>query len=348
MSDQAQYYTISLGAQDTDVDTLVIQLQQRLVELGYMDNATGYFGEETQGAVTKFQKLNSLPETGSIDQNTREMLYSPNAAANTFSYGEQSDEVLEYQKRLQKLGYLTTEPDGSFGNDTREAVRRFQEANGLTVDGNIGPTTADALMSAGAQGDALSIGDQGVQVKNIQERLKELGYFKADLTGYFGEVTETAVRSFQWRNGLSVDGRVGPNTLRMLNSDSAKKSTGVNITGANVESLIAVAKSKLGARYVGGGKGPTVFDCSGFAYWCLNQIGVHQSYMTSYTWRSCTRYTRITSKSQIKRGDIIIYAGHVAIALGNGYQIDASSSHGKVVQRRMSTSLKFICAYRIF
>ena len=91
-----------------------------------------------------------------------------------------------------------------------------------------------------------------------------------------------------------------------------------------------------------------MFDCSGFVYWCLNQVGVNQSYMTSYTWRSCTKYTRITNLSDLKRGDIIVYYGHVAIALGNGYQIDASSHYGKIVERKLTTGLGFICAYRVF
>ena len=348
MSDEAQYYTISLGAKDTDTDTDVTELQQRLVELGYMDVATGYYGTETETAVKKFQKLNGLAEDGSIGESTRELLYSPDAAANFYAYGEQSDDILVYQQRLKKLGYLTTEPDGSFGADTREAVRRFQEANGLIADGYIGPATATALMSEGAQGSYLSIGSEGVQVSNIQQRLKDLGYFTGTVTGYFGSATDTAVRSFQYRNGLSVDGKVGATTLARLNSSDAKESTGVNVTGANVESFISVAKSKLGCRYVGGGKGPNVFDCSGFVYWCLNQVGINQSYMTSYTWRSCTRYTRIESVSDLKRGDIIVYYGHVAIALGNGYQIDASSHYGKIVERKLTTGIGFICAYRVF
>ena len=348
MSDAAPYNTISFGAQDSGDDNGVAELQQRLVELGYLDKATGYFGEDTQAAVKKFQKLNGLPEDGNIGRETRELLYSPDAVANFFAYGEQSDDILAYQQRLKKLGYLTTEPDGKFGPDTREAVQRFQEANGLIVDGYIGPTTAAALMSESAQGSYLSIGSHGTQVVNVQKRLKELGYLTGEPDGSFGSATDTAVRSFQYRNGLTVDGKVGARTLSVLNSDSAKKSTGVNITGANVESFIAVAKSKLGNRYVGGGKGPTVFDCSGFVYWCLNQVGVNQSYMTSYTWRSCTRYTRITNINDLKRGDIIVYYGHVAIALGNGQQIDASSHYGKIVERKMTTGLGFICAYRVF
>jgi peptidoglycan hydrolase-like protein with peptidoglycan-binding domain len=346
-SDEAQYYTLTVGIENEDV----LAMQERLVELDYMSDATGYFGDTTQAAVKKFQKMNGLSEDGKIGKDTRELLYSSDAVANAYSLGETSDDILKYQKRLKALGYLFTEPDGVFGNDTKAAVQRFQESSGLVSDGYIGPQTRAALMSDDAQGNALSIGAEGDDVLNIQKRLKELGYI-SKTTGYFGSETDTAVRSFQYNNGLSVDGKVGANTMSKLNSSSAKKSTGVDVTGANIESFISVAESKLGSRYVLGGKGPTVFDCSGFAYWCLNQVGIKQSYMTSYTWRSCTKYTRIDSMSKLKRGDIIIYYGHVAICAGNGWMIDASSSNGKVVKRKYTNSSywsrNFYCGYRVF
>ena len=101
-----------------------------------------------------------------------------------------------------------------------------------------------------------------------------------------------------------------------------------------------------------GAKGPDRFDCSGFAYWCLNQVGIKQSYMTSYRWRSCTKYTKIEDMDDLRRGDIIIYYGHVAICAGNGYMIDASSSNGKVVKRKYTSSSywsrAFYAGFRVF
>lgn len=368
MSDEAQYYTITIEAEGTDVS----ELQQRLYELDYIDKVTGYFGTDTEEAVEKFQKLNGLTEDGKVGKNTREMLYSTDATPNMYSYGEESDEILTYQERLQTLGYLTTEPDGTFGDDTKAAVKRFQESNGLLADGYIGPSTKAALMSDDAQSNALSVGISGDDVTSVQERLKALGYM-SKATGYYGEGTESAVRSFQQTNGLTVDGKVGKNTMNALFSSSAKKKpasssgsssssssgsssssssgSSANITGANIESFISVAESKLGCKYVRGGKGPNTFDCSGFVYWCLNQVGVNQSYMTSSTWASSTKYTKITSMSDMQRGDIIVFSGHVAIYAGDGIMIDASSNNGKVVKRSCTGSWSqrnFKCAFRVF
>ena len=127
--------------------------------------------------------------------------------------------------------------------------------------------------------------------------------------------------------------------------------------GSGIEGMIAAAESRLGCPYVRGAKGPDSFDCSGFVYWCLKQAGANPSYMTSVRWRTCSKYTRIESMDQIKRGDILVFSGssastgHVGIYLGGG-MIDASSSGGCVVKRgsvftNYWTS-HFLMAYRIW
>ena len=120
-----------------------------------------------------------------------------------------------------------------------------------------------------------------------------------------------------------------------------------------MEKFISIAESKLGCTYVFGAKGPSQFDCSGFVYWCLNQAGVSQGYMTSASWAKSTKYPKITSMSKLERGDILVFSGHVAIYLGNGKMIDASSSKGKVRTTSGITSSSywtshFICGFRVF
>ena len=94
--------------------------------------------------------------------------------------------------------------------------------------------------------------------------------------------------------------------------------------------FIEVAKSKLGCKYVLGAKGPDTFDCSGFVYWCLKQVGVNQAYMTSAGWKATTKYPIVTKMSDLEKGDVISYEGHVGIYIGGNQMIDASSSEGKI------------------
>lgn len=394
MDPNAKYYAAQKGDEGDDIS----QLQSRLYELGYLataDLVTGNFGDSTEAAVLKLQEVNGLEADGKVGQKTMNLLYSDEIKANFLAYGEKSEVVLAAQERLKALGYLMTVPDGAFGQDTADAIKQFQSRNDLIIDGYLGPSTREVLNSSKAVPNGLRLGDESDMVKKVQTLLSKYGYLNAgNATGYYGEITEKAVKSFQERNNLSPDGTVGAQTLAKLTGDNVKKapanssssSSGSSSSGSSsggnkkpsssgssgsgssgkpsggssgggtihnsggVSSLIAVAQSKVGCPYVWGAKGPNAFDCSGFVYWCLNQVGVKQSYLTSSGWRNVGRYTRINNFSDIQAGDIVVVNGHVGIAAGGGTVIDASSSNGRVVHRSLSSwwANNFICAWRIF
>ncbi len=391
MSGDAKIYVMQLGDSGDDVSGV----QQRLYELGYLDNKaniTGNFGEKTEEAAKLFQKKNDLTADGKVGVKTISMLYGEDIVSNSYKLGDENPTILACQQALKKLGYITFKPDGVMGRATVSAIKTFQEVNGLTKDGSLGPETRDLLLSGNAEAKVIQLGDYGTDVKNVQERLIKLNYLTSgSATAYFGEITQQAVKAFQKRNSLTADGKVGAVTLTLLNSSSARKasspvnekskdtgsssssssssgssssssssSSGSTANKTGVEKLIALAESKIGCSYVRGAKGPNSFDCSGFVYWCMKNAGVSCSYQTSIMWRSCSRYTKITSMGALQRGDILVFsgstdsAGHVGVYIGSGKMIDASSSAGQV--RQSSTVLKsggywsshFICAYRIF
>ena len=353
----AKSYLLKKGMEGDDIELI----QTRLYELGYLEKKsliTGSFGSETETAVRALQQANGLTADGLIGSITTELLYYGDVKANLLSFGDKSDIILECQNKLKELGYMTTSPDGVYGGDTLAAVKLFQSRNDLVVDGYLGPTTREKLMSTSATPNGLVIGDEGDTVKRVQELLIKLGYLsKGSATGYFGDVTDKAVKSFQKNNGLTADGNVGRKTMAML-TDGGKSSSGSSsgavetgsAGGGSVKALLKVALSKLGCSYKYGSKGPDRFDCSGFVYWCLNQVGVKQSYITSYQWRTVGKYKKITSYSSLKAGDIIVVSGHVGIIGENGTVIDASSSRQQIMHRKLSSwwSSRFICGWRIF
>ena len=365
-SEDAKRYTAKKGMEGSDIT----RIQHRLYELGYLDSKrsiNGKFDDTTDAAVKDFQNANGLAADGLVGQLTIELMYSDEVIANLLSFGDRGNVVLECQNRLKELGYLTTKPDGNYGNDTLAAVKLFQSRNNLVVDGYLGPTTREVLDSSSAVPNGLCIGDEGDTVKRVQQLLIKYDYMSTGSdTGYFGEVTDKAVKAFQKKNGLTVDGNVGAKTMAKLTGNSVVKAndstggggggggTGKVDTGearsGSVSELLKVALSKLGCKYVWGAKGPNQFDCSGFVYWCLNQVGVKQSYITSYGWRTVGKYKKITSYSSLKAGDIIVVTGHVGIVGENGTVIDASSSQGKICHRKLSSwwSARFICGWRIF
>ncbi len=64
-------------------------------------------------------------------------------------------------------------------------------------------------------------GSQGEKVRELQERLQELGYYQGEVDGQFGPGTKEAVVAFQARNGLDADGLAGEETQKMLYSEEA-------------------------------------------------------------------------------------------------------------------------------
>lgn len=127
-------------------------LQDKLNTLGYNSGSVdGIFGAKTYAAVTAFQKANSLGVDGIVGKLTWGKLYgvSPAMPVETttvvgrpmVSYGSRGDAVRKLQELLNALGYDCGSVDGIFGSKTKAAVLAFQKANGLGVDGIVGPLT---------------------------------------------------------------------------------------------------------------------------------------------------------------------------------------------------------------
>lgn len=87
----------------------------------------------------------------------------------------------------------------------------------------------------------LKKGYKNSTVTSLQQRLKELGYFKVSPTGYFGNVTRSAVKSFQSENGLAADGIAGKNTISALNA--------IPVIGSTEESAKATTTTSTESDY---------------------------------------------------------------------------------------------------
>lgn len=146
--------------QQGDSGSEVTALQQRLQELGYFQgNATGYFGSVTKAAVMDFQQAKGLNPDGVVGSNTEAILReprqsSPQAASDSdngvLQLGSRGESVTAVQQKLADIGIRAGE-QGVFDEATQEAVRQFQQAKGLTVDGIVGQQTLAALPEAGSK-----------------------------------------------------------------------------------------------------------------------------------------------------------------------------------------------------
>jgi len=167
--------------------------------------------------------------------------------------GDQGPSVRNLQQKLKTAGFYQASVTQVYDVSTQEAVRRFQKAAGLPVDGLVGastlqkleswqakkattvatqakkttavsaqakkPSTTSSASSATSQrrnSNYLTKGAEGEDVRALQERLRIAGFYYGNATGIFGPITEEAVKRFQDSYKLSVDGVVGPATLAKL------------------------------------------------------------------------------------------------------------------------------------
>ena len=127
----------------------------------------------------------------------------------------QGNKVRMLQIYLNEYGYGLS-VDGIFGGGTLNAVRDFQNKNGLVVDGIVGRNTWRALINDGVSQTVLRRGSRASNVRFLQKLLLSFLYPVGDIDGIFGSQTENQVREFQRENGLTVDGVVGANTWNVL------------------------------------------------------------------------------------------------------------------------------------
>ena len=256
----------------------VKDLQTKLKKLGYYDAyVDGDYGDTTVAAVKAFQKKYNLTADGIAGKETLKKLDSVYKNADSdkdddsLRMGDSGSAVKDLQTKLKKLGYYSGTVDSTFGSGTYAAVRAFQKKYNLTADGVAGSETLKKLDSAyknadsDKDDDSLRMGDSGSAVKDLQTKLKKLGYYSGTVDSTFGSGTYAAVRAFQKKYNLTADGVAGSETLKKLdsaykNADSDKDDDSLRkgATGSAVKDLQTKLK-KLGFynAYVDGSYGDT-------------------------------------------------------------------------------------------
>lgn len=222
----------------------ILEMQLRLRELGYFfGEADGYFGDDTLIAVENFQTANDLPVTGLVDPETVDRMKSETAISKkeyidsvralekmeyVFSIGDKGKQVKRLQTLLFEKGYLNAAVTDEYTTDVQTAVCLFQLINNLPVTGIADGDVLSLILSPVAMDlneydkkIAITYGDTGAQVKHLQIKLKELGYFDGECTAKFGKNTQDAVYEFQKWNGLEQNGDCGIDMRIMLEMNTA-------------------------------------------------------------------------------------------------------------------------------
>ncbi|WCK56008.1 NlpC/P60 family protein [Aneurinibacillus sp. Ricciae_BoGa-3] len=189
--------------------------------------------------------------------------------------------------------------------------------------------------TASASTTTLHIGSNGPAVEQLQQNLKNLGYYSYTIDGDFGSITEAAVKRLQSAKHITADGIVGPNTRRFLGSLSSSRTVkissssynAVKLSTAKPSSVISTAKSLQGVPYRWGGTTASGFDCSGYVNYVYKKNGINLPRTTS------EMYSQSHSVSNPQPGDLVFFntgggVSHVGVYVGNNEFISATSSHG--------------------
>jgi peptidoglycan hydrolase-like protein with peptidoglycan-binding domain len=252
---------LQVGAHGAEVTTL----QQRLKRLGYFNGQiNGNFNAATQAAVIRFQKAKGLTADGLVGDRTAAALYrkttpktttvnsqrqvqrsdrTTNQSKQPVTYtnkdnflqlGDRGSEVRKLQQQLKQAGLYKDSIDGVFNASTEAAIKRFQQASKITVDGLAGPRTINLLQSATRQPvrkpstsvtklPSVQPTQTKAEVETLQQQLKQLGYYKGQINGSFNAQTKEAVILFQRKQGLVPDGIPGVKTLSALEKLSRRE-----------------------------------------------------------------------------------------------------------------------------
>lgn len=151
---------MGIGLYETSSDGHFVHIDTRTTKSFWYGQGEAYrstFGGSTLSTTT----------TGTTTTTTTDTTYK------TLTWGNAGEAVKELQENLNTLGYSCGTADGSYGAKTANAVRNFQKATGLTVDGIAGPLTQAAIKSAIA--GSFIVGDTVVVVANLLNVRKGAG-----------------------------------------------------------------------------------------------------------------------------------------------------------------------------
>lgn len=324
----AERYPIAAPESDPSsglTSSAIADIQSALKALGYLENPSGAYDSATRAAIEMFQEDNALPTDGIAGDETLALLLSDSAKNWTLADG-----IYTGDKRIWR------EPpkDGVDGWSSIAADK-------------ISAYSGSSVTSTGAE-CKLGTASVNPNVIPIGTELYIPGYgyaIAADVNAYKNKVnhlTKEPLNMIDLWFASKEDARKWENkhnfTILYRSADARPARE-----APTADAIAATAKNQVGKEYVLNASGPDEFDCSGLVYYVLNECGIAVDRKDCAGYAQNEDWSKIESLGDVKAGDILFFCGedgkirHAGIAVSSKNMIDASSSHGKVAERRFQT-----------
>lgn len=298
-------------------------------------------------SITASAAGNTMYGIGFVNASSLRMRSEPNTTSSTISVAPRNDCVVVISKEGDwykvnynlKVGYMHADYLKVLTRENAELG--YGKVSGSNVNLRSGPSTSYGKVAVAAKGDkAYIIGLNDGWYKVIYG--SNICYIRSDyleLTEYPYENQASPNTPKFYRQGKSTGTAPsaaalnGSSSSSGSNSNSGSSSNSGTTSSATGAEIVAEAKKYLGTPYVYGGASPSGFDCSGFVYYVLKQVGYSPYRVPSDQYKMGT----FVSKANLQPGDIVFFANtygsglsHVGIYAGGGQFIHSPNSRSTV------------------
>lgn len=326
----AERYPIAAPESDPSsglTSSAVADIQSTLKALGYLENPSGAYDSATRTAIEMFQEDNALPSDGIAGDETLALLLSDSAKNWTLADG-----IYTGDKRIWR-----EPPKDGVDGWSSIAADKISAYSGSSVTS----TGAECkLGTASVNPNAIPIG--------TELYIPGYGYaIAADVNAYKNKVnhlTKEPLNMIDLWFASKEDARKWENkhnfTILYRSTDARPARE-----APTADAIVATAKNQVGKEYVLNASGPDEFDSSGLVHYVLNECGIAVDRKDCAGYAQNEDWSKIESLSDVKAGDILFFHSanssdirHAGIAVSSKNMIDASSSYGKITERRFQTN----------
>lgn len=188
--------------------------------------------QQSQGTQQTEQKSQPAAKQSGQQTTSRQQGDGPGMSYDAQSLDER--QIRQIQQALNKKGFHAGNADGTWGEETRQAVRNFQKAQDIKQTGQLDERTVSAL---GVQFDQASL-HYDVQnlkpehIRAVQRNLNQKGFDAGEVDGIWDDETRSALRNFQKSQNMKQTGALDQKTATALGVQFAQQEGGGQTTGA--------------------------------------------------------------------------------------------------------------------